>query len=114
MSIRDKRKDFTESNARLKRARRLYMRLVYRAVLADETSKTLRKVAKRAQEYGLYSLKSGREDIHTWMLSEVWKLDTNQPSYVTYEHHDSFKEWLRKHGWSYWRLERRNKKGELV
>lgn len=59
---------------KLRRARRLYIRLVYTSCLADETGITLNRCVINAKNRFLYSEKSHPKDVRWSFLRRFWKL----------------------------------------
>jgi len=58
VKLADHRSVFTQSNARLKRARQLYIKLCTPAILASHDDAVMDRVAKRLVESGLYAAAS--------------------------------------------------------
>lgn len=96
--IREQRTFFRMSSIKLKRARRLYVRLVRSKVMLDRTANTLHAVADKAVEAGLYSEKTLIGDVHWSILRYIHKTDMlgdSAGSGIT-----CFYKWFRSNGWN--------------
>ena len=73
MSIQTQRDKFERSAKWLRRARRLYAALIYKACLTDKTNRTLWLCADRALEAGLYQGEDKRS-VRWSLMRKFWRM----------------------------------------
>lgn len=96
MRIERQRVFYSLSSAKLRRARRLYVRLIRASVMLDRTGNQLYVYARRMQDVGLYSPITQVKYIAYAILNRAYKTDVM----VSKTHGiGSFTLWLRMNGW---------------
>lgn len=97
---------FSRSAKDLRRARRLYMRLIRASVMLDRSGNQIYIYAKRMRKVGLYAPLTPYKFIACSILKHAYKTDRN--SAQTHKIY-TFEVWLRRNGWEgygycgYWR-----------
>ena len=80
------------SGYQLRRARRLYIRLIYTSCLADESGITINRCVLNAKARLLYAEKSHPKDIRWSFLRRFWRLTEG------YEDFRGWFRWMEDHG----------------
>lgn len=81
---------------KLRRARRLYIRIIRPAVMLDRTGKNLKALAKRMKATGLYSMLGHEGNIQMRILQTIYAIDMAgcESSRVI-----GFHDWVHRNGW---------------
>ena len=86
-----------EQKAKLRRARRIYFRLICPAVMKDETNFTLNFCVNRLRNSGLYASTAPDKDLRYTILRHAWKMDTRPWGWH---------EWVAKNGFARFKFQR--------
>lgn len=97
---------FDMSSAQLRRARRLYMRLIRAEVMLDRSGVKIYQYCRKMRRSGLYSPMQPDKYIACAILKKIYSIDTQ-----AFASHGiaSYDQWLRRNGWEgypyqgYWR-----------
>lgn len=100
IAIRQHRNRFNRTNARLRRARRLYCRCVRSAFAKDRTGNTLKRAAQRAQAAGIYSENTALRDVMMSISVHLHKYERDTGRFRSWFH------WMRVNGWNTYQMVR--------